>query len=81
MDFVLQETVYTTEEESLLEAAYKNLPLADPPEIELVKLGATLKKDRRHIIDWFKQRRVNVRFKKVRFFYKIYRRRKKMHMK
>ena len=67
MDFVLQETVYTTEEESLLEAAYKNSPLADPPEIELVKLGATLKKDRRHITDWFKQRRVND-LKKSDFF-------------
>jgi hypothetical protein len=64
LDFLLQETIFTAEEESILEAAFKNSPLTDPPEIELVKLGATLKKDRRHITDWFKQRRISVRFKK-----------------
>ena len=68
MDFskllLLGEQAVATEEESLLEAAYKNSSLTDPPEIELVKLGATLKKDRRHITDWFKQRKISVRFLK-----------------
>lgn len=81
LDLILQETIFTAEEESLLEAAYKNSPLTDPPEIELVKLGASLKKDRRHIKDWFNQKRINVRFKKVCSFYKIFRRRIKMHIK
>lgn len=61
-DFLLHEATYTAEEESLLEAAYENSPHTDPPELVLVKLGATLKTERRHIIEWFKQKRKNVSF-------------------
>jgi len=54
----------------LLEDAYLNnmndpktdMQLDHPPEMILVKLGSTLKKDRHTILDWFQQKKINVSF-------------------
>jgi len=51
----------------LLEDAYLNnmndpktdMQLDHPPEMILVKLGSTLKKDRHTILDWFQQKKIN----------------------
>ena len=56
-----KDPIFTAEEEALLEVVNKKWPGALPSEIELVKLGSTLKKDRIHILNWFKQRRVKKR--------------------
>ena len=49
------ESLFTPEEESVLEASYKNYDNT-LSELEIVKLTSMLKKDRVHIINWFKQR-------------------------
>jgi hypothetical protein len=80
--------IFTKKEEKILEDAYLNdMPNTDrrlehPPEMILVKLGSTLKKDRHHILDWFRQRNINVSFEIISNIYsKTFRKIGKMGLK
>ena len=67
--------IFTEKEEEILEDAFLNyMPNSDkrlknPPEMILVKLGSTLKKERHHILDWFRQRKINVSFEIISKIY------------